>query len=292
MRNTLEPRCKNEVKAERVEDSIVRSSQLSRDLFVESKLRKIQKKSISEDIAQQIMDLIANGDLKPGQMLPTERDLCLNFGASRSSLREALRCLSIVGVLNARVGEGTSVALNGEKFLGKVMEWRLITEKHEIVSLMEVRKALEGLSASSAATRATKENIETLEQLLVNMKRAAKDPKAFGALDLEFHIELAKASGNTLIRDLISLIRSQLARVLTKVLLLPNALPLSYQEHCAVVDAIKKRSPTAANEAMQEHLRSAIQRYNAQNETSSTQLNGSMYAPSSPGVTTRKRKKV
>lgn len=242
------------------------SSRVRQDLLVESKLRKVQKTSISEDIAQQIMDLIANGDLKPGQMLPTERDLCLNFGASRSSLREALRCLSIVGVLNARVGEGTSVAVNGEKFLGKVMEWRLVTEKHEIVSLMEVRKALEGLSASSAARRATKENIETLEQLLVEMKRATNDPKAFGVLDLEFHIELAKASGNSLVRDLVSMIRSQLARALTKVLPLPNALPLSYQEHSAVVEAIKREDPTAANEAMQEHLRRAIQRYNAQSE--------------------------
>ena len=76
-------------------------------------IKRVTKLSISEEIARQIMDLISDGSLQPGQRLLSERELCLLFGASRSSLREALRCLSIVGVLNARVGEGTSVAEDG-----------------------------------------------------------------------------------------------------------------------------------------------------------------------------------
>src|ERR1700733_10323505 len=115
----------------------MRELQLARGKTVESKIRRVTKVSISEEIAQQIMDLIANGDLKPGQRLPSERELCKDFGAGRSSLREALRCLCIVGVLTARVGEGTSVALDGNKFLGKIVEWRVITEQHDIENLME-----------------------------------------------------------------------------------------------------------------------------------------------------------
>ncbi len=260
----------------------MRNPQLRRDLLVESKLRKVQKKSISEDITEQIMDLIASGDLAPGQRLPTERDLCINFGASRSSLREALRCLSIVGVLDAGVREGTSVAVNGDKFLGKVMEWRLITEKHEIVGLMDVRKALEGLSASSAATRATDGDIQTLEQILARTKKAANDPKMFSALDLEFHIELANVSGNAVLRDLVSMIRSQLARVLTRVLLLPNALPLSYEEHSKIVQAIKRRDPQAAKEAMENHLQLAVERYRAYNDSPTLAMGVDVRMPRSP----------
>src|SRR6185312_17419439 len=129
---------------------------LSRTKKVQSKIRPVTKISISEEIAQQIMDLISNGDLKAGQRLPSERELCKNFGAGRSSLREALRCLSIVGVLNARVGEGTSVAVDGSKFLGKIVEWRLITEKHDIENLLEVRIALEGIAAAKVATLGNK----------------------------------------------------------------------------------------------------------------------------------------
>src|SRR6201994_625914 len=114
-----------------------------------SKIRPVSKVSISEDIAQQVLDLISSGALKPGQRLPSERELCKHFGAARSSLREALRGLSMIGVLTARVGEGTSVAADGGKFLGKIMEWRVIAEKHDIENLLEVRVALEGIAAAN-----------------------------------------------------------------------------------------------------------------------------------------------
>jgi GntR family transcriptional repressor for pyruvate dehydrogenase complex len=142
---------------------------------IQSKIRPVTKISISEEIAQQIMDLISNGDLKPGQRLPSERELCKNFGAGRSSLREALRCLSIMGVLNARVGEGTSIALDGEKFLGKIVEWRLITEKHDIENLLEVRIALEGVAAAKVASVGSKEDIAKIEELIGKMEASVSD---------------------------------------------------------------------------------------------------------------------
>jgi GntR family transcriptional repressor for pyruvate dehydrogenase complex len=228
---------------------------------VESKIKRVTKISISEEIARQIMDLISNGDLKPGDHLPSERELCKNFGASRSSLREALRCLSIVGVLNARVGEGTSVTLDGEKFLRKIIEWRLITERHDVENLLEVRMALEGVSAANTARHGTPEQIEQLRGLLAKMQAALKDEKAFAALDLKFHLALANASGNTLVSDLILLIRNQLMKALHKVLLVPHALPLSHQEHTAIVEAIERRDPEGARKAMQAHLEAHLRRF-------------------------------
>jgi Transcriptional regulators len=207
------------------------------------------------------MDLIADGTLQPGQRLLSERELCGLFGASRSSLREALRCLSIVGVLNARVGEGTSVAEDGGKFLRKIMEWRLISENHDIENLLEVRIALEGVSAANSAMNATPEDIEKARALLKQMKGALKDTKQFAVLDLEFHITLANASGNAVLSDLISVIRSQLARILNRVLKLPNALPLSLKEHTAILDAIERHDAEAARKAMHDHLDAVLVRY-------------------------------
>ncbi|MBN9614923.1 MAG: GntR family transcriptional regulator [Acidobacteriales bacterium 59-55] len=230
-------------------------------LKVQARIRPVTKISISEAIAQQIMDLIANGDLKPGQRLPSERELCKDFGAGRSSLREALRCLSIMGVLNARVGEGTSVALDGEKFLGKIVEWRLITEKHDIENLLEVRIAIEGIAAAKAASFAGEQEMARIDALIGRMKEAVDDAKRFAALDLEFHVTLAKASGNALLFDLVSMIRGQLARGLSKVLHVPDALPLSLKEHIAIVEAIRRGNPKAAEKAMQAHLSDALRRY-------------------------------
>jgi GntR family transcriptional repressor for pyruvate dehydrogenase complex len=228
---------------------------------MKSKIRRVTKISISEEIAKQIMDLISNGDLNAGDRLPSERELCEHFGASRSSLREALRCLSIVGVLNARVGEGTSVAPDGEKFLRKIIEWRLITERHDVENLLEVRIALEGLSASNTAQNGTPVEIETLKKILAKMKAAQEDEKAYAALDLEFHMAIASASKNVLVSDMISLIRSQLVKALHKVLMLPHALQLSQKEHTAIVKAIERRDAEGARQAMHAHLSGHLKRY-------------------------------
>jgi GntR family transcriptional repressor for pyruvate dehydrogenase complex len=226
-----------------------------------AKIRPIKKTSISDDIVDQIMSLIASGDLKPGQKLPSERELCKHFGAGRSSLREALRCLCIVGVLTARVGEGTSVALDGGKFLGKIVEWRIITEQHDIENLMEVRVALESVSAARVARLGDEEHLVKLEQILAKMETVVKDPKRFAALDLEFHVSLASASNNFLIFDLVSMIRGQLEQALSKVLVPPNAKPHTLREHLAIITAIRRRDPKAASEAMQNHLNAGLKRY-------------------------------
>jgi GntR family transcriptional regulator, transcriptional repressor for pyruvate dehydrogenase complex len=235
---------------------------------VESKIKRVTKISISDEIAKQIMDLISRGELKPGDHLPSERELCKDFGASRSSLREALRCLSIVGVLNARVGEGTSVTEDGEKFLRKIIEWRLITERHDIENLLEVRMALEGVSAAKTARHATPEQVEELRKLIANMQSSLKDEKAFAALDLEFHVAIAEASRNELVSDLIALVRGQLLKALHKVLVVPHALPATLKEHIAVFDAIAGRDPDGARKAMQAHLKAHLDRYTAANRNS------------------------
>ena len=236
------------------------SPRVSRVPPLQSKIRRVKKVSISEDIAQQILDLISNGTLVPGERLPSERELCKNFGAARSSLREALRGLSMIGVLTARVGEGTSVASDGGKFLGKIMEWRLITEKHDIENLMEVRIALEGVAAANMALKGTEADIGRLGDLLAKMKSSMNDKKQFAAYDLEFHVTIAQASGNSLLFDLISMIRNQLFRALEK-LLLPHVRPLTYKEHAAIFHAIERRNPEKAREAVYAHLHAALLRH-------------------------------
>lgn len=238
-----------------------KKSQNSLNMTIKSRIKPVAKISVSDEIVDQILALLAKGDLKPGQRLPSERELCKNFGVGRSSLREALRCLSMVGVLTARVGEGTSVAIHGGKFLGKIVEWRIITEKSDIEDLMEVRVGLEGVTAASAARCASGEDIATLQLLLTKMEAAVEDEKLFAALDLQFHVSVAAASHNRLIVDLVSMIRNQLAKTLSKVLSVPKALPLSLKDHATIVNAISRRDPEAAQLAMHRHLNNTLERY-------------------------------
>jgi GntR family transcriptional repressor for pyruvate dehydrogenase complex len=258
--------------------------------FVAPKIRPVTRTSISEEIAKQIIKLISTGELQPGQRLPSERALCEQFGASRTSLREALRCLSIVGVLNARVGDGTSVAADGETFLRRIVEWRLITERHDVENLMEVRIGLEGVSAANAALRASEVDINKLKDLLAKMKLAAKDARKFAILDVEFHLALAKASGNALVFDLVCMIRNHLVRVLPKVLQLPNAMPLSTREHIAIIAAIEQRDAERARAAMYAHLEAVVRRYSMAEKNSSTFEDAANNGVQSPLLRKRKKK--
>jgi GntR family transcriptional repressor for pyruvate dehydrogenase complex len=233
----------------------------SRPRSLDSQLRPVKRAAISDDIVEQLVALISRGELQPGQRLPSERELCKTFRAGRSSLREALRCLSIMGVLNARVGEGTSVAADGARFLGKVVEWRLTIEQHDIENLFEVRTALECLAVESVARLRSEAVIAKLEEILVKMTGSLVDAKRYGAFDLEFHVTLGKASENALLFDLISMIRGQLVRALAKVLGVPRALSLTLKEHRAIVQAIKHGDPDRARRAMRAHLYATLDRF-------------------------------
>jgi GntR family transcriptional regulator, transcriptional repressor for pyruvate dehydrogenase complex len=230
-------------------------------LVQDEKFTPIGKTSLSEEIAAQIMRLISTGDLMPGQKLPSERDLRVRFGVGRSSLREALRCLTIVGVLETRVGEGTFLALNRDKFIGKVLEWRVATERKDVENLMKVRLALETETVSNAALHTTEEQIQELEAALVKMTQSIGDTTQFVADDVAFHLYIAKASSNDLIFDLLSLIRGQLQRTLQLLGGGPSAPQLAIDEHRNILAAIRQRDAEMAATLMRSHIMAGLKRY-------------------------------
>jgi GntR family transcriptional repressor for pyruvate dehydrogenase complex len=166
-----------------------------------------------------------------------------------------------VGVLNTRVGEGTSIAQDGGKFFGKLIEWRVITEQHNIEDMMELRVALEGVTAANAARKSDSNSLVKLKDLLSKMEISIDHEARFAEHDFEFHLTIAASSGNLLIVDLLTMIRKQMEKTLHRVLLLPNARPLSLKEHTAVFNGIKRQDSDAARRAMQAHLEAAMERY-------------------------------
>jgi GntR family transcriptional repressor for pyruvate dehydrogenase complex len=207
------------------------------------------------------MRLISTGDLTPGQKLPSERELRLRFGVGRSSLREALRCLTIVGVLETRAGEGTYLSLNHDKFIGKVLEWRVATERKNVENLMKVRLALETETASNAALNTSEEQVRELEAALEEMKNSLGSPQRFVEADVAFHLLIAKASSNDLIFDLLSLIRSQLQRAFLALGNGPASPQLALDEHLRILDAIRRRDAESAMTLMREHIYAGLKRY-------------------------------
>ncbi len=238
-----------------------------------SKLQKVTRTSLSEDIVQQILALLSTGDLKPGQRLPSERELCKYFGVGRSSLREAVRCLVMIGILEVSTGNGTFMAINAERFIGKIFEWRMLTQRHNMENLMEVRLALECAAAARAAVCVTEAQLKQLELVVEKMQRTIGQPKRFIKLDLEYHVLLAEASNNDLLFDLLYMIRSQLSTAMLTFVTMPGGDSLACKHHAALLKALQARDAMEARSIMQTHLACSLDRYRkAQDQVAQEEL--------------------
>src|SRR5262245_15361262 len=122
---------------------------------------QVTRLSLSENIVDQVSTLIAQGVLKPGQRIPSEKQLCQQFGVGRTTVREALRSLVMMGVLESHMGDGTFVRADPGRFIERSFQWGLLLKPKDVEDLVQTRLMLESQTAFLAATRATDADLET-----------------------------------------------------------------------------------------------------------------------------------
>ncbi len=203
--------------------------------------------AVTDDAIDKLKTMIATGELKPGQRLPREADLAASLGLSRSSLREAVRALSLVRILDVRQGDGTYVSnLSAESLLDSLS---FIVEFHHdasVLPLLEVRRILESAASARAAQLMTAAQLAELEQIL-NKATLDSALDELVSADIEFHRAIAAASGNPALASLIESLsgRTQRAR-LWRGLTEEGALARTLAEHRAIFLAIQTRDPQLA----------------------------------------------
>src|SRR5271169_4096698 len=106
-------------------------------------LKPAQRSSLSDGIVEQLTSLIAREVLKPGARIPSEKQLCEQFGVGRTSVREALKSLSVMGILESHAGDGTFVSANSVRYLERAFQWGLLLDRKVINDLVETRLLLE-----------------------------------------------------------------------------------------------------------------------------------------------------
>ena len=153
----------------------------------------VKSDRLSSMVAQQILDRIANGALKPGDPLPSEAELMRMFEVSRSTLREALQALGAIGIVQTRSKVGTFVVENYANVFNERLKLPLLLSKRDITYIMEVRRGLEIQTATLAAERATPEQKLTLSRLIAQMGSSLDDVAKSTELDIEFHYTIAQA---------------------------------------------------------------------------------------------------
>ena len=223
-------------------------------------MRPVARTSLSDEIVSQIIDLISRDVLKPGERLPSERELCKQFGVGRSSVREALRGLSVMGILDGRVGDGTFVSDNNEKYLENAVQWSLLLDRKKIQDLIETRLVLESQTAFLAAQRASSENINEIERMLQGMKASIQKPEKYLEFDVQFHLTIAQATQNSILYNLLNMTRSYLQTWIKGSLDEPSApkveqrAKLSVREHQKILQPLRKGDANETQQAMRQHI--------------------------------------
>jgi GntR family transcriptional repressor for pyruvate dehydrogenase complex len=217
----------------------------------------VERITVSEEITKKVIELINNGALQPGDKLPSERDLMEQLQVSRSSVREALRSLSLVGILDTRPGDGTYVSEHLLGALAGQLEWGSLLGKQDLLELMEVREPLEIYAAGVAAERADAAQLAKLRATVERCQGAdaAGDMEALLNADYDFHVTLVRMTGNHALAQLLEIFNNLLREYVKQQRLGFCMEPPAEASHEAIYQAVEGGDKEAARAAMTRHIR-------------------------------------
>lgn len=211
--------------------------------------------AVTDEAILRIKGMIVSGELAPGQRLPPEKELGERLGLSRNSLREAVKALELIKVLDVRQGDGTYVTSLEPHLLLEAMSFVVdLHQDQSVVEIFEVRRVLEPYAAAQAARLITDEQVEELRQLLssVNESTPVEDLVAH---DLEFHRLISQTGGNAYLSSLLdglssATVRARIWRGITD----ERSVARTLQEHRAIVEALASRDPEVTRSWVTVHV--------------------------------------
>jgi GntR family transcriptional regulator, transcriptional repressor for pyruvate dehydrogenase complex len=213
----------------------------------------IRKRKAYEDAAKRIRDTILTG-LRPGDKLPPEHALVQTLGVSRSSVKEAVRSLELVGVVGRRSGSGTVLRSQPEHWSVNPAANLLGHERRLLKDLFDFWKMLGSSLAVLAAKHASAEEIREMEKILLRQEEKARLGDPAIEEDSGFHYAIAKAAENSVVLSLFSVLMDMLLEVRERALQIPGRPRKSVAEHKRILDAIMSHDATAAKTALRRHV--------------------------------------
>lgn len=220
--------------------------------------REVKVEKVSDKIVTQLIDLITEGKLLPGEKLPSERRLTDLFGVGRSSLREALNTLETLGFIEIKKRKGNYVKnMDGAVSLNPLKKIMQVDQKR-IVELYEVRRSIEQSSAREAAENRTEADLEAIRKALEAFK-SNKDKLVFSwDNEIAFHLAIARASHNFVrlhtLKSIFDFAREFLEPVLNGFICSEERMETVLRQHGAIYDAVEKQDKDLARQLMREHL--------------------------------------
>jgi len=214
----------------------------------------IDRQPVAEQVARQLLALVQAGSLQPGQKLPPERELAATLQVSRPSLREALRALSLLGVLRIKQGGGVYISSLDPESLLAPLHFFISLDAQNLESLFEARLVVESENARIAAEKISEENLERLKKCVVFEAHELDDEDKFIQSDVEFHKILNESVDNAFLQKFATSLHilGKASREITGHI--PGVIEQSLKDHEAIVAAVEARDGDAAAAAMKTHL--------------------------------------
>lgn len=222
------------------------------------KIQRVPSEPRAVEVARSLLQhLVFSGSVKVGDKLPAERQLAEAFGVGRSAVREALKSLSLLGLVEIRQGDGTYLRRPDSELLPQVIEWGLLLGERRTLETVEARQHIERAIARLAAERRVDADLEALSGWLAQMEASIGDREQFVEADVGFHLELARTSDNRVLADILLSLQSLLRVWVNRVIRNADDPRVNFLEHQAIYEAVERGDPDAAEEAMRAHLHTA-----------------------------------
>lgn len=222
------------------------------------KIQNIQKKKIIEQVIDILKDYILKGNLKNGDRLPTEMELCEQMGIGRSTLREAVKILEFQGFVRKSHGIGVIVVDESIRATTEMLQLMLIRKKITMEELLEVRYTNEIKTAELAAINANGDDLKEIERHLKTMRNNLSTVKEYTNADVEFHLAIAKASKNKLFALILQIIRPLLEEMIEQTLQINHKPERSMKFHERIFKGIQSMDSELSSLAMKEHLEGIV----------------------------------
>jgi GntR family transcriptional regulator, transcriptional repressor for pyruvate dehydrogenase complex len=220
-------------------------------------LSRLSQENVRHSVFEQLRDKITGKAWPPGSKMPSENVLASSLGVSRVSVREALRMLASLGLVEIKRGEGSFVrAYSGEVLMNPLLPM-LALDELSVLDVLEYRMIVEKGTILMVVERAGVKEIAEIESAYSRMRASSGDPEAFARADLDFHLALARGTGNPIVIKVNEIIRSALSQSMEAVIraLGPDD-GLLY--HGKMIEAIKRRNRAEAGALMEEHIKRTI----------------------------------
>jgi GntR family transcriptional repressor for pyruvate dehydrogenase complex len=214
----------------------------------------VTRQKLADDLAQRINDMIQRREYESGDRLPSIAAMATRFGVGAPTLREALRKLEAVGVVDIRHGSGVYVAAEHGTMLLSNPVFAAPASKKLLVDLIEARIPIEIQSATQAARNATAEHVAEMRRLLDRASANLDDAAVLNETNLAFHREIAKASGNAVMGQLLEVLSSLFREEQRLIMDIHGSRRDDHAEHMSIFDALSHGRDRLAGARMKEHL--------------------------------------